>query len=187
MNDYRAYVECDYNSIYHYGVKGTKWGVRRYQYEDGSLTPEGVEHYKQLAAGAAGVVGVGVGAALAERRRNRLNAMAEKLSKARGTYSHDIARYNDRLNALQKSKKFIKSTKLKRQWTRDLSNNQSFYRYMKKTDPDMFKSAGRGRLALSKLSKKGKIGLAIGAAALAGAGGYALYKHNKKKKQRKET
>ena len=45
MNDYRAYVECDYNSIYHYGVKGTKWGRRRFQNEDGSLTPEGERRY----------------------------------------------------------------------------------------------------------------------------------------------
>lgn len=29
------------NELYHYGVKGQKWGVRRYQYADGSLTPMG--------------------------------------------------------------------------------------------------------------------------------------------------
>lgn len=28
------------------GVKGMKWGVRRYQNEDGSLTPQGVKRYK---------------------------------------------------------------------------------------------------------------------------------------------
>lgn len=29
------------NELYHYGIKGQKWGVRRYQNEDGSLTEEG--------------------------------------------------------------------------------------------------------------------------------------------------
>lgn len=48
MNDYRAYVENDYNSIYHHGIKGQKWGIRRYQNPDGTLTPEGKKHYGAL-------------------------------------------------------------------------------------------------------------------------------------------
>lgn len=36
-------VEKD--SLCHYGVLGMKWGVRRYQNKDGSLTPEGQKHY----------------------------------------------------------------------------------------------------------------------------------------------
>lgn len=31
--------------LYHYGVKGQKWGVRRYQFADGSYTPAGKKRY----------------------------------------------------------------------------------------------------------------------------------------------
>lgn len=33
------------DSLMHYGVKGQKWDVRRYQNEDGTLTDEGKRHY----------------------------------------------------------------------------------------------------------------------------------------------
>ena len=36
MNDFREYSE-----LYHYGIKGMHWGIRRYQNKDGSLTAEG--------------------------------------------------------------------------------------------------------------------------------------------------
>ena len=29
------------NELYHYGIKGMRWGIRRYQNKDGSLTPAG--------------------------------------------------------------------------------------------------------------------------------------------------
>lgn len=31
--------------LYHHGIRGQKWGVRRYQNEDGTLTDAGKKHY----------------------------------------------------------------------------------------------------------------------------------------------
>ena len=37
--------------MYHYGVKGMKWGVRRYQNKDGSLTNAGKKHVSNYKTG----------------------------------------------------------------------------------------------------------------------------------------
>lgn len=60
-NDFLAY--SDY--LMHYGVKGMKWGVRRYQDKNGRLTAEGKEHY-----------GTGKSAANQEKGMSVLAAMA---------------------------------------------------------------------------------------------------------------
>lgn len=33
--------------LMHYGVKGMKWGIRRYQNQDGTLTEEGKQHHRK--------------------------------------------------------------------------------------------------------------------------------------------
>ena len=35
------------NSLIHFGIKGMRWGVRRYQNKDGSLTPAGKKKYQK--------------------------------------------------------------------------------------------------------------------------------------------
>lgn len=57
------------NELYHYGILGQKWGVRRYQNPDGTLTPAGRERYtkKLESAGKASIVEL---AAFGSKRRS---------------------------------------------------------------------------------------------------------------------
>lgn len=45
MNTYYVAGVPYSSELYHYGILGQKWGVRRYQNKDGSLTSEGRKHY----------------------------------------------------------------------------------------------------------------------------------------------
>ena len=44
----QIYYIVDQNELYHHGVKGQRWGVRRYQKKDGSLTLAGRLHQNRL-------------------------------------------------------------------------------------------------------------------------------------------
>ena len=46
MKEY--YIKIDNEYLEHHGVKGQKWGIRRYQNEDGTLTDEGKKRYSNL-------------------------------------------------------------------------------------------------------------------------------------------
>jgi len=45
MNVYNPYYVLESHDIQHHGVLGQKWGVRRYQNKDGSLTSAGIKRY----------------------------------------------------------------------------------------------------------------------------------------------
>lgn len=109
----------EYNELYHYGVKGMKWGVRRYQNRDGSLTSAGrkrtsqgegsSDRNKKIAKRVAGmaVMGATVAAAAVLYTKNpqAVNAVVSKVGKTA------LSALNTGKNkAVQAGKAYVKST-----------------------------------------------------------------------------
>lgn len=44
--DYIITAKCSSSELYHHGIKGQKWGIRRYQNFDGSYTKAGLKRYQ---------------------------------------------------------------------------------------------------------------------------------------------
>lgn len=69
------YVYQNSYDLEHSGIKGMKWGVRRYQNPDGSLTPEGKLRYNE-----SGVKGQNK---YERRRRSAYNSTEKRFEKGK--------------------------------------------------------------------------------------------------------
>ena len=102
------------NELYHYGVKGQKWGVRRYQYADGTLTPAGKKRYNQTTA-------------------NRVSSMMNQ------KVSYAIKSAKTQITGKQYVDTYLKQgTTFARIQTKSEFENFAFYATYKKSDTDKY-------------------------------------------------
>lgn len=81
------------NELYHHGIKGQKWGIRRYQNEDGSLTPAGKKRYGYIHdAGRMAQEASRIANEKADRQKQMNKGMKERYSEkdAWKTYAQDV-------------------------------------------------------------------------------------------------
>lgn len=105
------YILTSNGELYHWGIKGQKWGHRRYQNKDGSLTPAGRKRYSDDPKV------VKSKAAVKQANEDRVKAF-EEYNKAYSKYSKTPTRANSKrldesIENLNKAESSFKSTKFK--------------------------------------------------------------------------
>ena len=147
--------ENNINEIYHHGVPGQRWGIRRYQNKDGSLTPAGKKRADKLKAKYTELTG----------KRMRRNPTKTKESKSKEEPKKEVKSYKDLTNEeltkltnrMNLEKNYLDSVRnLEKATPKQISRGK---RFMKSLSDDVakpaFKDAGK-RLLTDWLIKVGK-------------------------------
>lgn len=152
----------DNNQLYHHGIKGMKWGVRRYQNKDGSLTPAGKKRADRDMAD------------LSNKKKKSYNPnpnkwakedieRSKKLADAGSNMTNELKRFND-----NKIKNTPKNKMDLSQMTDKELRDQINRAFLEKQYNDMFapKTTSKGREYASRILDNAGSALAITGSAL---------------------
>ena len=118
LTSYGTFISED--ELYHHGIKGMKWGVRRYQNEDGSLTNAGKSRYATVEeAKAAYKKAKKVTSDNYNRATNGGYGRFTITKDQRKNYSRDVQAYNNSLAARTKAKYDYKIAKAQQKGKND--------------------------------------------------------------------
>lgn len=86
----------------HYGIKNMKWGIRRFQYKDGSLTPAGKKRYAKLRDELAKLESGKKSSSSETSEKKSKKSSSTPLSKVRQMNDTDLNRAINRMNNEQR-------------------------------------------------------------------------------------
>lgn len=92
------------NEIYHHGILGMKWGVRRYQNKDGSLTPAGKKRVAKMKDEYTALTGKKLIRKPTPKDTKSSNQNGENTDKKKNIKDMSDAELRDRMNRLQMEK-----------------------------------------------------------------------------------
>ena len=153
------------NYLYHHGIKGQRWGVRRFQNEDGSLTSTGKKRYD-----------TDVNKAIEKR-----NAAKKDMREAAIQYNRKYSKINaDKLNKAREKFRYAKqqvdNEKIKEKLNKETNKSKRRLKleqeYIKKGMTEE-----EAAVAAYKRTRTEKAVAAVAAVAITAAAAYVAYKH----------
>ncbi len=146
MNTYYiAGLPCS-DELYHHGVRDQKWGVRRYQYEDRTLTPLGKTHYAAMRAASKAAAKAG-GAA-----KKVAKAVGSKVSRAA---HHKVLEFKSKhrwMMSDQELEEYTKRLKLETTYRDLMESNRKPVSKGKQFAGDLMRDVGR-KVTLSLIDR----------------------------------
>lgn len=163
------YIRKPYpNELYHSGIKGQRWGVRRYQNPDGSLTPEGRKRYRNALTKRKNLESRATMSAMIyvdRKRRLEKQALKYKNLKEQG---RDTTRAKAKLENARKAEKYWRShsAEAREELEKHVSSMAKTYKNKKIKDVPYANTAYGKQVAGQVLNKKDFGSAAVGSAVL---------------------